>query len=71
MNGETKNERREIALSDAQFERIAKRAADIVEEKFYSQVGRSVVRRILFALGASGSVVGAWEVFKALADKAK
>jgi hypothetical protein len=71
VNGEPKNERREVQISDAQFERIAKRAAELVEEKFYAQVGRSVIRRILFALGAGGSAIGAWEVFKALAEKAR
>lgn len=41
-------------LTEADIDRIAERAADRALEKVYSEVGRSIVTRILWVLGAVG-----------------
>ena len=52
--------RRYGGISDEAFERIAQRAAEIaaetVEERFYEQLGRQIIKRALWVVGA---VVGA------------
>jgi len=47
-------------LSDEELERIAQRAAQIVEDKFTLQVGKVAIRGVLYALGAFSAVVLGW-----------
>lgn len=57
-------ERREIRLTDEQFEAIAKRAAEIVRKDFYAAVGRSVVGVVLRYGGAGLGAIAVWESIK-------
>jgi len=66
---DTRNDPRRQRLSDEQFDAIASRAAEIVESKFYAAVGKTVVRRILLALGTSGGAIAAWEFVKTVVAK--
>ena len=50
-------ERRKQRLSDDEIDLIAERAASKVEERLYAQIGRSLVSKILWLLGAAGAAV--------------
>jgi hypothetical protein len=61
-------ERRNIRLSDEEFERIAIRASVILEERFAASAGRWFIRKvlqvggtILFALTILGTAIGYWK----------
>jgi len=61
------NEQRTSArLSEATFERIAYRAAQIVEERLFAAVGRTILSKALYVLGTGGIAILVWEVAKAL-----
>lgn len=47
-------------LTDDQIERIAERAAEVALERVYTSIGRSVVNKFLWLLGAAGLAVAAW-----------
>jgi hypothetical protein len=47
-------------LSEAQIEAIAERAAEVALERVYTQIGRSVVNKFLWLLGAAALAVAAW-----------
>ena len=47
-------------LSDDQIERIAERAAEVALERVYTQIGKSVVSKVLWIFGAAGLAVAAW-----------
>jgi hypothetical protein len=44
----------EKPLTEADIERIAEKAAERALEKVYSQVGRSIVTKVLWIVGAVG-----------------
>ena len=66
---DTRNDPRRQRLSDEQFEAIANRASEIVESKFYAAVGKTVVRRVLLAVGTGGGFIAAWEFVKTVIAK--
>lgn len=47
-----KLERRIGALPEEEFERIAQRAADVLEKRIYEAVGRGIVSKVLWMVGA-------------------
>ncbi len=47
-------------LSQRQAENIADLAARRAEERLYAQIGRSVVTKTVFAIGAAGAFITAW-----------
>lgn len=47
-------------LSDAEIEAIAERAAEKALERVYTQIGKSVVNKMLWLLGAAGLAVFAY-----------
>lgn len=47
-------------LSQDQIELIAERAAEVALEKVYTQIGKSVVSKILWLAGAATLAVAAW-----------
>ena len=54
-------ERRAIQhLSDEQINTIAERAAEVALERVYTQIGKSVVSKVLWLLGAASLAVVAW-----------
>ena len=53
-------ERRSGTLSDEQIEQIAERAAEKALEKVYAQIGKSVVTKMLWAVGAVTLALLAW-----------
>lgn len=54
-------ERRQFPqLSDEQIERIAERAAEVALEKVYTSIGKSVVSKFLWMVGAATLAVAAW-----------
>lgn len=48
------------ALSEEQIDLIADRAAERALAKVYEQIGRSVVRKILWVAGAAALAIAAW-----------
>lgn len=44
---------KELPLTDAQIEAIAERAAEVAFKKIYEEVGKSVVKRIFWIVGAA------------------
>jgi len=54
-------ERRQFPqLSDEQIERIAERSAEVALEKVYTSIGKSVVSKFLWLVGAASLAVAAW-----------
>ena len=47
-------------LSAEQIEAIAERAAEKALEKVYSEIGRNVVRKAMFVIGAAILALAAW-----------
>jgi len=47
-------------LSEEQIERIAERAAEVALEKVYTSIGKSVVSKFLWMVGAAALAVAAW-----------
>lgn len=45
-------ERRSASLSDAQLDAIAERAAEKALAKVYEEIGRSIVKKALWVIGA-------------------
>lgn len=60
MSGEQKDERRTLILSDDDLERIAKRAAEIVTETVYIEVGKQSLRAVVLVMGSAVVALGAW-----------
>lgn len=60
--------RQNVRLPDEEFERLVKAAAKEAKEMalrdIYIAVGKSVVSKILWLLGATGTAVAAWLHFK-------
>lgn len=52
--------RKTVELSDDQIERIAERAAEVALSKVYQQIGKSVVQKILWVVGAASLALFAW-----------
>lgn len=57
-----KNNKPSIHLTEVQIEQIAERAAEVALEKVYTEIGRSVVTKFLYILGAA--TLAAWSYFK-------
>lgn len=53
-------ERRSGTLTDEQIEQIAERAAEKALEKVYAQIGKSIVHKFLWLVGAASLAVLAW-----------
>lgn len=53
-------ERRHLTLSDEQIELIAERAAEVALERVYTQIGKSVVHKVLWAIGAGALALLVW-----------
>ena len=47
-------------LSEDQIQAIAERAADVALERVYTQIGRSVVSKMLWVVGAATLAIAAW-----------
>ena len=47
-------------LSQRQAENVADLAARRAEERVYAKIGRSVVTKTIYALGAAGAFIAAW-----------
>ena len=47
-------------LSESQIEAIAERAAEVALERVYTQIGRSVVNKVMWAIGAAALAIAAW-----------
>ena len=61
MNEWEGHERRKAArISEQDIDDIAERAAAKALEKVYLEIGKAVVRKALFVLGASVLAVAAW-----------
>lgn len=43
---------KEIQLTDAQIEAIAERAAEVALKKVYTEVGKSVIQKVMWLAGA-------------------
>lgn len=54
------NERRSTALTESQIEAIAERAAEVALEKVYASVGKSVINKFLWLVGAAALAVYAY-----------
>ena len=47
-------------LTDEQIEEIAERAAEVALERVYTQIGKSVVSKFLWLIGAATLAMVAW-----------
>jgi hypothetical protein len=47
-------------LSNEEIDAIAERAAELALEKVYADIGKSVVRRFLWIVGAAAVAIAAW-----------
>ena len=47
-------------LTDEQIEAIAERAAEVALERVYTQIGKSVVSKLLWLVGAAALALVAW-----------
>jgi len=55
------NERRNsVTLTEEQIEEIAERAAEVALERVYTQIGKSVVQKVLWLIGAASLMVFAF-----------
>lgn len=62
------NERRNsLTLTDEQIEEIAERAAEVALERVYTQIGKSVVQKFLYLVGAAALAVYAFLKGKGIA----
>ena len=50
----------DINLSDDQIEKIAERAAEVAFKKNYEEVGKSVVKKIFWIVGAGSLFILMW-----------
>ena len=57
-------ERRYVQLSDEDVERIATRAKELALRDIYVAVGKSVLSKVLWVLGAASAALWAWLEFK-------
>ena len=61
MDDYTGPERRHTPLlSEEQIEKIAERAATVALERVYTQIGKSVVSKVLWVFGAAAIALVAW-----------
>jgi hypothetical protein len=51
---------KEVQLTDAQIEAIAERAAEVALEKVYTEVGKSVVKKVMWFIGAGAIGLFMW-----------
>lgn len=51
---------KEIQLTDAQIEAIAERAAEVALNKVYTEVGKSVLKKIAWLTGAAVIGLALW-----------
>jgi hypothetical protein len=47
-------------LTEADIDRIAERAAERAIEKVYTEIGKSIVSKVFYFVGALTLAVGAW-----------
>jgi hypothetical protein len=47
-------------LTEADIDRIAERAAERAIEKVYTEIGKSIVSKVFYFVGAVTLAVGAW-----------
>lgn len=59
MHYEGPERRGDRSLSDEQMESIAEKAAEKALEKVYSEIGKSIVKKLLWMIGA-GAVALVW-----------
>ena len=59
-----KERRHYVQLSDEQFEAIAERAKEIAKEEIYADIGKGVVKRLLWLLGLGSSSTLAYLTYK-------
>jgi hypothetical protein len=52
--------RKDLRLSDAQIRTIAEQAAEVALERVYTNVGKSVVSKFLWVVGAAAIAAAAW-----------
>lgn len=50
----------EVQLTDAQIERIAERAAEVALNKVYTEVGKSVLKKLAWLTGAATIGLAMW-----------
>ena len=51
---------KEVQLTDAQIEAIAERAAEVALNKVYTEVGKSVLKRLAWLTGAAVIGLAMW-----------
>lgn len=57
---EGRERRKPVVISDEQVEAIAERAAEIALEKVYTQVGKSVISKIMWIFGTTAIALAVW-----------
>jgi hypothetical protein len=60
QHGYDGQERRQAHISEELFEKLATRAADIVEERIQLAVGKSAIKAAIYIVGAALVALAAW-----------
>ena len=66
MNDEPKEERRHIRLTDHELDYIIKGVKKQALDEIYAEIGKGLVRRILWALGLVGTGITGWLAYKGI-----
>ena len=66
MNDEQREERRHIRLTDHELDYIIKGLKKQVLDEIYAEIGKGLVRRILWALGLVGTGITGWLAYKGI-----
>jgi hypothetical protein len=55
---------RHLPITDAQLDHIVERAVDKVFERIYAEVGKSVMKKLAWAVGLAATALAVWLVGK-------
>ena len=66
MNDEPREERRHIRLTEHELDYIIKGVKKQALDEIYAEIGKGVVRRVLWALGLIGTGITGWLAYKGI-----
>lgn len=69
MNERPSREKRNYPLTEPDLERIAQRAAYLVMEQMYAEIGKSIVRRAFVVVGIGVAALTGWLYSKGYLSK--
>ena len=66
MNDEQREERRHIRLTDHELDYIIKGVKKQALDEIYAEIGKGVVKRVLWAVGLIGTGITGWLAYKGI-----